>query len=802
MASPKTDESDTPNSKRSVAFSPSVPGAGPRQRGNGELSPRVNLRCFGSGLNFFYQLNGDDKSKQRYEVPTRMEWLESLRPSTLACGGHFTYAISERDGGAVYRWGTDNGIVYQVPEIIKYPDHATSSTTLSTPPTSSSPTTPSSSMPSSSSLLSTSPSTTISMRPRALALACGSKHTLILVEGGYVYGIGVGYFGQLGCGDDASSHVPKPIKSLSPESLVDGDRVFSISAGGAHSGAITKKGDIFMWGFNRSSQCGVVLKGSSTISVPTLITGLSEVKEGGIPIQLVCGRHHSTVLTDTGAVFSWGATSFGRLGIHDLSSKKSSMPKRVTTLDHFAVHTLAAGDFHMLALTRDRRVFSWGYGGEGQCGHGGGLHLRTPRPIEALKHVLVSKIACSGWYSSCLSADGYLYTWGYGDGGWLGVEKPSNPPLGIVDDGPGGTSQGKSNASGSGSGSGGVHNKSGVDEDICSFDSAHNELVPTMVTALKEYQVTQVFCGDSHMISLSIARPDHATLPISPRKRIAPPPGRPPEPATVQHSSRPPSSHASTAHHHQTPPPRHKPTHKPTHPQPTHYDSTPPPSQQQSYTSPHYETVDALNYGEDVGGGGGDYQQQEWYGDESYYDASNGQQQYYDNTYNDSSANNTPVTGVSNNGGGGVGFGVGAVDEVYDPYATTLEGGKAAQDEDEDVGDEEEDEALKLRKLVFSAQRHGRFDEVQKAIDGGFDVSQKDDNGNSLLSIAAQNGLKGGVKLCLRNKADINAKNRTGNTALHYCFKYGHSGLGAYLIKKGADDTILNNAGLTVYEGI
>jgi hypothetical protein len=49
------------------------------------------------------------------------------------------------------------------------------------------------------------------------------------------------------------------------------------------------------------------------------------------------------------------------------------------------VHAIASGDFHMLALTRDRRVFSWGYGGEGQCGHGGGLHLRTPRPIDALR---------------------------------------------------------------------------------------------------------------------------------------------------------------------------------------------------------------------------------------------------------------------------------------------------------------------------------------------------------------------------------------------------------------------------------
>jgi hypothetical protein len=52
------------------------------------------MRCFGSGMNFFYQLNGDDHSEQRYELPTRLEWLETLRPSMMSCGGHFTYAVS------------------------------------------------------------------------------------------------------------------------------------------------------------------------------------------------------------------------------------------------------------------------------------------------------------------------------------------------------------------------------------------------------------------------------------------------------------------------------------------------------------------------------------------------------------------------------------------------------------------------------------------------------------------------------------------------------------------------------------
>lgn len=46
-----------------------------------------------------------------------------------------------------------------------------------------------------------------------------------------------------------------------------------------------------------------------------------------------------------------------------------------------------------------------------------------------------------------------------------------------------------------------------------------------------------------------------------------------------------------------------------------------------------------------------------------------------------------------------------------------------------------------------------------------------DDNGNGILAIGSQNGSKKIVKLALRYGADINARNSTGNTALHFCYK-------------------------------
>ena len=49
----------------------------------------------------------------------------------------------------------------------------------------------------------------------------------------------------------------------------------------------------------------------------------------------------------------------------------------------------------------------------------------------------------------------------------------------------------------------------------------------------------------------------------------------------------------------------------------------------------------------------------------------------------------------------------------------------------------------------------------------------RDSKGNTLLLIAAQNGLRRMCKLILREGGDIDATNSNGNTALHFAFMYG-----------------------------
>lgn len=104
---------------------------------------------------------------------------------------------------------------------------------------------------------------------------------------------------------------------------------------------------------------------------------------------------------------------------------------------------------------------------------------------------------------------------------------------------------------------------------------------------------------------------------------------------------------------------------------------------------------------------------------------------------------------------------------------------------------------------IFSLARHNRIREVTALLDRGVPVDIRDKFGNTILIVACQNGLKRMAKLALRRGCDIDARNLKGNTALHFCHAYGYgSGLGAYLVEKGSDESVRNSAGFLPHEGL
>lgn len=104
---------------------------------------------------------------------------------------------------------------------------------------------------------------------------------------------------------------------------------------------------------------------------------------------------------------------------------------------------------------------------------------------------------------------------------------------------------------------------------------------------------------------------------------------------------------------------------------------------------------------------------------------------------------------------------------------------------------------------IFSFGRHERCADIERLLDRGIPINVRDEYGNTLLTVACQNGSKRVAKIVLRRGADINARNHRGNTPLHYCYHYGYGDtLGQYLMTKGADPSIRNNSGRPCWDGI
>ena len=81
---------------------------------------------------------------------------------------------------------------------------------------------------------------------------------------------------------------------------------------------------------------------------------------------------------------------------------------------------------------------------------------------------------------------------------------------------------------------------------------------------------------------------------------------------------------------------------------------------------------------------------------------------------------------------------------------------------------------------VASWARHSRYRDIENAMnqpDWMLPIDYQDELGNTLLSIAVQNGNKRIAKLCLRRGANVNLPNNTGQTVLHYAYAYGFEDL-------------------------
>ena len=186
----------------------------------------------------------------------------------------------------------------------------------------------------------------------------------------------------------------------------------SLACGDYHTAAVTSDGAVYTWGRGEHGQLGHGDENNQ--HTPERVEALASV---GVR-ALACGSNHTAALTSDGAVYTWGYGDNGELGHGDDSNQHT--PKRVEALASTSVRALACGYAHTAALTSDGAVYTWGDNECGELGHGDTTYQHTPKRVEALASVSVRALAGGYTHTAALTSDGAVYTWGLGGYGQLG----------------------------------------------------------------------------------------------------------------------------------------------------------------------------------------------------------------------------------------------------------------------------------------------------------------------------------------------------------------------------------------------
>ncbi len=258
------------------------------------------------GVNSEGQLgNGGTRSGSLPSLAT----VSSVRFDSLTAGDHHACALTST--GSAYCWGRDNSgqlgdrrIVNSSTPIPVYGDHA------------------------------------------FRAISAGGNHTCGILTNGTAMCWGDNSRGQLGNGT-AGGFVDLPA------SVVLGGQYASISAGNQHTCAVTIEGVGYCWGDNSRGQLGTV-NSAAFISTPAVVSGGLKL------LQISAGGAHTCALSLGGAPYCWGDNRWRQSGLNEITGDRVLTPNPIMFGASGAFRTISVGARHACAYGVDGEAWCWG----------------------------------------------------------------------------------------------------------------------------------------------------------------------------------------------------------------------------------------------------------------------------------------------------------------------------------------------------------------------------------------------------------------------------------------------------------
>ncbi|MCL1930162.1 hypothetical protein FWF93_03425, partial [Candidatus Saccharibacteria bacterium] len=185
---------------------------------------------------------------------------------------------------------------------------------------------------------------------------------------------------------------------------------------------------------NVSYEGGLV--GSTTVPPKPPPPSYGTVKYAATGISITCG-----ISKIDGSAWCWGINDHANLGI-GVSGGLHYVPKKVSEANGFVnkdVRAIATGVHHSCAIDAEYQVWCWGKNSEGQSGTGSiSANIMHPKKVVtsgALNGKYAKAISVTAYLHTCVIAgpslenryDDWLYCWGQGDEGELGIGNTGVP---------------------------------------------------------------------------------------------------------------------------------------------------------------------------------------------------------------------------------------------------------------------------------------------------------------------------------------------------------------------------------------
>jgi len=261
------------------------------------------------------------------------------------------------------------------------------------------------------------------------------EHAGALTTNGRLFMWGDNSFGRLGNRTQIKQSTPLNINSFL--GLTTGEKIENFYLGTYHTGVLTSRNRLLMWGDNSNQQLGIgdsIFSMANATDITSAFSLLPNEKIVDVKLsQTIRGSNHfSAALTSGGRLFTWGDNFFGQLGVpatgfYPVTNRPLEINARLTLGNGEVFTSFKLTAFSMAAITSKARLFMWGQNNNYQLGFENAFtNARSPvdktrfLKLSTTDEIIQVNFRTGATHHSLLTKEGRVILWGNNGLGQIG----------------------------------------------------------------------------------------------------------------------------------------------------------------------------------------------------------------------------------------------------------------------------------------------------------------------------------------------------------------------------------------------